>query len=541
MEHLSVNAIGQVREDEIDGRRFLVAPITSIVPGVLNGSKGALYYPPEEIGRNVDSWNHVPLTMYHPTDNGQNSSARKSSMLKKHGIGFVLDSVYNGKLVHEGWFDVESLKAKDRAFGTDVYNSIKSGRPVEMSTGLYTDNTPATPGETFNGKAYDYVARNYRPDHIAVLPTQRGACSLDDGCGVNVNAAADEKRSVLGRLSSWLGITDNAPPNQPRHLEKGQYQRMNAGTGRGPVHAAAVEGHSGVQAAAEQGREDLDGDQSTVPPEDKLGVDGRVDEEELVEVSTNSETTMALTAEQKKSHVDYLVANCDCWKGAEKTLNSIPDDNLVKLVDNAKTSADNALVVNSLRETGAVDEAVAVNEIPAFIKKKMEKNGDKTKNAGFPFKKKTAGPDDDDEEDDEDDDEETKNKGDSVENNKPITERLTPDELRVWNHAASVERAAREGLVARLVANVKDKALKDRLVANHMRKDLQTLRDEVAALPVANTTQVQWTPRQADYSGAAGGPSPSTTTNSEPDLEMVPPTVNHAELAHPKLTKRLAG
>lgn len=65
-----------------------------------------------------------------------------------------------------------------------MLDALEAGRPMELSTGLFTQNEPAPAGATFNGRPYDYVARNYRPDHLAVLPDQIGACSLADGCGV---------------------------------------------------------------------------------------------------------------------------------------------------------------------------------------------------------------------------------------------------------------------------------------------------------------------------------------------------------------------
>jgi hypothetical protein len=52
---------------------------------------------------------------------------------------------------------------------------------------LFTDNETAPPGASHLGRPYNFVARNYRPDHLAILPDQRGACSIEDGCGLNTN------------------------------------------------------------------------------------------------------------------------------------------------------------------------------------------------------------------------------------------------------------------------------------------------------------------------------------------------------------------
>jgi len=175
------------RREWRDGRAYLVAPVSLLVPGVLSGSKGALYYPPDEIARNVDAWDGVPLTIGHPQVNGQNVSAKASG---KH-VGTVhAPAIRNGKLAGEGWFDVERLRAAD----VRVLDALERGDRIEVSTGLFTSNEPAPLGASHNGRPYDFIARNYRPDHLAILPDQVGACSVSDGCGVNVTnlACCDE-------------------------------------------------------------------------------------------------------------------------------------------------------------------------------------------------------------------------------------------------------------------------------------------------------------------------------------------------------------
>ncbi len=198
METIVANLIGRVRYEHLNGRQYLVAPLTSIVPGVLNGSKGALYYPPEAIQSSVKSWDDIPIVIYHPIDPVTNAplSANDPGVLKRQGVGFITKSVYNGRLQHEGWFDVQKTGQVDDR----VLQSLKSNRPIELSTGLYTENEEQ-PGE-HNGKSYSYIARNYRPDHMAILPDQVGACSLNDGCGVLINFNPDQPRGSNGQWSS---------------------------------------------------------------------------------------------------------------------------------------------------------------------------------------------------------------------------------------------------------------------------------------------------------------------------------------------------
>lgn len=172
----------------VNGREYLVAPATLIVPGVLNGSKGSLYYPSEEIGKDPLAWNGMPIVAYHPQVNGQHVSGRDPEVFATQGLGHVYKTVANGKLGAQLWFDVEAVRNFDKKLpnSNKMLPRLEAGQPIELSTGLYTDNEQK-PG-TYKGRNYDAVARNYRPDHLAVLPDQKGACSNDDGCGVNVNA-----------------------------------------------------------------------------------------------------------------------------------------------------------------------------------------------------------------------------------------------------------------------------------------------------------------------------------------------------------------
>lgn len=193
---LLANRVGQSRREYVNGRRFLVVPITSIVPGVLAGSQGPLYYAPKHIQNSVPLWDNVPIVRYHPLKAGKHVSAWD---LEPHErIGFLRNSRYSGKLTHEGWFDEELTKNLDER----IYNALTSGSPMEMSTGLYTENRPAENGANYGGKSYMHYAENYQPDHLAILPDQTGACSVMDGCGINVNEAVENVWSDLARQAA---------------------------------------------------------------------------------------------------------------------------------------------------------------------------------------------------------------------------------------------------------------------------------------------------------------------------------------------------
>jgi hypothetical protein len=181
MEQPTANVTGEVRRERLHDREYLVAPLTMIVPGVLAGSKGPLLYPEEEVRKNPNAWNGMPIVVNHPMKDGMPVEARSPSVLEKYQIGTVFNTRYNGKLVAEGWFDVD----RTRKTNVGIYEHLVNNKPIELSTGLFTDNE-ASEGE-WNGRRYTYVARNYRPDHLAILLGSRGACSLKDGCGVLIN------------------------------------------------------------------------------------------------------------------------------------------------------------------------------------------------------------------------------------------------------------------------------------------------------------------------------------------------------------------
>lgn len=202
-----------------NGREYYVAPLTLIVPGVLNGSQGALYYPPEEIARNVSDWNGMPLVLGHPTRMGYNVSF--GDLDDKERSKTILGEVRNahtnphGSLKAQGWFDIENV----RRISPQILNSLENHRPIELSTGLFTDNKEAPKGSVFNGRngprEYEYTAHNYRPDHLAILPNQVGACSVNDGCGVLVNSERfhlpenyDKIKDLPNGKQLWAGAND---------------------------------------------------------------------------------------------------------------------------------------------------------------------------------------------------------------------------------------------------------------------------------------------------------------------------------------------
>lgn len=201
-QHITANLKTKlVRNEKLGGKDYIVAPMVMIVEGVHNGSKGPLFYPKTELAKTPATWNHKPIVIQHPTDNeGAPRSACDKDMLEKYGVGIIMNTVCDkaGRLTAEAWIDADKCDKVDG--GTAVLNALKKGTPMEVSTGLFTDdyNTPGT----FEGDAYEYVARNYRADHLAILPDKEGACSMAKGAGLIRNEAAKKGRTLSDAVAN---------------------------------------------------------------------------------------------------------------------------------------------------------------------------------------------------------------------------------------------------------------------------------------------------------------------------------------------------
>ena len=100
--------LAKSRRERAHGKEYLVAPLTLIVPGVLEGSNGPILYPAEEVARNAAAWNGQPLTLRHPSINGQPVSARTPGVAH---LGTVQNAAFRGeRLVGEGWFDIAATR-----------------------------------------------------------------------------------------------------------------------------------------------------------------------------------------------------------------------------------------------------------------------------------------------------------------------------------------------------------------------------------------------------------------------------------------------
>lgn len=229
-----------VRHAQLEGRNYTVVPMVMITEGVHDGSNGPLYYPAEELSKTPAVWNHKPIVVYHPE---MGHSACEHAILETSKVGIIMNTKYDparggnpGKLKAEAWLETDRLGEVDDR----VADTIKNQAMMEVSTGLFMDfeETEGVWGKA--KKSYETIARNYRPDHLAILPDQKGACAIADGAGLLRNSAegyVDLQKALEAALSAeerdFDGVSGIFPNccvyNNGGHLYKQDYRRSDSG------------------------------------------------------------------------------------------------------------------------------------------------------------------------------------------------------------------------------------------------------------------------------------------------------------------------
>jgi len=178
------NFAGKVRHDKMEGRDYLVAPMVMMVEGVLSGTAGPILYEAKDMSAFPAAWNNKPVVVYHP---GQGQSACDPDILTTQGIGKIMKARVENvgdkvALKAEAWFEESRANAVD----SRIMEAVENNKPMELSTGLFVEIEPV------ENEEYKGIARNYQPDHLALLPDMKGACSLKDGAGFLMNEAGDK-------------------------------------------------------------------------------------------------------------------------------------------------------------------------------------------------------------------------------------------------------------------------------------------------------------------------------------------------------------
>lgn len=188
----------------------IVAEVTAARAMRLNGG----YVPGEEFRDSVPQWEHVPLPIGHPVNpNGDYISARVPEVIDQTVVGYFQNVAYDDAadaLTGEVWVNVEKAQALGE-YGQRIVEILENGDPLEVSTAYRADH--GVPG-VYDGEFREPVRTNIRPDHLALLPDDLGPgkCSVEDGCGVNPDAADDDEPAETAAANV---DTDHEPVSRP--------------------------------------------------------------------------------------------------------------------------------------------------------------------------------------------------------------------------------------------------------------------------------------------------------------------------------------
>lgn len=164
------------------GDDYWVLPVVMMVEGVHSGSGGPMLYTANELGKFAEAWNGSPVVINHPSNKQGDPVSANSPNISNQVIGRIYNTRMEGtKLKAEAWVNINQLKQTS----PETYQLIEEGRIIEVSIGVFSEDIEKQ--GTFNNEEYRAIAQNLRPDHLALLPQDEGACSWDDGCGVRIN------------------------------------------------------------------------------------------------------------------------------------------------------------------------------------------------------------------------------------------------------------------------------------------------------------------------------------------------------------------
>lgn len=212
--HFQASASAVARRETFKGDEHLVVPVVMLRNTVVNGA----LVPTEAL--NPAAWNGVPVTVNHPMANGHHISANGPKVLEEWQVGMIFNSKVDGdKLKAEAWINVSQAEA----LLPGLVDRLESGEPMDVSTGYFPTSTKSK--GVFNGKNYAEIHTELKPDHLALLPEEVGACSWQDGCGIRANRNGDpmtqesqESKSVLQILTRFLSSNARGKDDDRRQI-----------------------------------------------------------------------------------------------------------------------------------------------------------------------------------------------------------------------------------------------------------------------------------------------------------------------------------
>jgi hypothetical protein len=217
-----LGATGQIRGASFENRDHLVVPVVALCEGVIHAiNADAPEFVPISCLSVAESWNGRPIVKGHPTRNGEQISANEPAVLET-AIGTVFNARIDGKrLLMDAYID--PLKA-ERVGASRMLERIRAGEIVEVSVGAFVTTEPRS--GVHNGKRYKAIWQVVLPDHLALLETGRGACSVDAGCGTR--AAESRPPEIAPIPDAWTAALATLQQHDGDDETKQRLQQMAA-------------------------------------------------------------------------------------------------------------------------------------------------------------------------------------------------------------------------------------------------------------------------------------------------------------------------
>lgn len=205
-ENSKIRTITDDAGDEI----IIVPSYTHPADIVMNG----ILYPEDENRKAANAFSGVPVPYGHPTDADGNFISASSEI----GVNRYQFGAFNGEASYDekskriyAEVRINKRKAEQEEYGRKVLAAIEAGEPISTSTGLFVDVEEAE-GES-NGQQYTMIARNYIPDHNAILLEEEPAANVETGTGMMIN----------GKRVEYAGNLDDSM----RELESRLYEAVS--------------------------------------------------------------------------------------------------------------------------------------------------------------------------------------------------------------------------------------------------------------------------------------------------------------------------
>jgi hypothetical protein len=375
---LAANFSTGAEKKSFDGKEYLVVPVVMLRETVVNGA----YVDASELM--AEAWNGVPVTLRHPTNGDTPISANSPETLTKFQVGTIFNAHIDGdKLKAEAWIDIAKMNALGQSA---LLAKLAGGAPMDVSTGYFAKTEES--GGVYNGKEYIVKHQDLKPDHLALLPDEEGACNWNDGCGVRANKKEGLKvktKELLITLAKALGVKVNVEEN-PMTKEKMVDLLINKKKAVESDRAALLALNEETLTAMTDGLEETDKPAAPAAPAAPTAAapaaPAAIDANAIaaavtaaLQASPELNAAKALLANNRKQLIDRIVANS---KMTAESLKDMSDVQLQTIANGLKPVANYSARGGVVIETPVGEDAEelkamsSVGNIADFIKAKRE-------------------------------------------------------------------------------------------------------------------------------------------------------------------------